>query len=121
MLMWKWVADDSTNRIWSQNLLVGGGVSAGFQAAQSIHLQGFHAETGLQDLKSRSVLDIPTAIGHVSVIVIWSAQEQRSRIFGTSCGDVRAGMSPTCPNQQSSAASSNQRIGRKFQAVQAQV
>lgn len=61
---------------------VGGGVSAGFQAAQPIHLQGFHAGTGLQDFKLRSVLDIPIAIGHVSVIVIWSAQEQRSRMFG---------------------------------------
>jgi hypothetical protein len=61
-------ADDSTNR--SQNLLV------------PIHLQGFHAGTGLQDFKLRSVLDIPIAIGHVSVIVIWSAQEQRSRMFG---------------------------------------
>jgi hypothetical protein len=82
MLMWEvgWLGSRTIPPIGHKTCWWG--VSAGFQAAQPIHLQGFHAGTGLQDFKLRSVLDIPIAIGHVSVIVIWSAQEQRSRMFG---------------------------------------
>jgi hypothetical protein len=37
----------------------------------------------LADCKSTSVLDIPIAVGHMSAMVIGSAQAQRSEIFGT--------------------------------------
>jgi hypothetical protein len=100
------------NRIWSGKLLVGSTREFSGQSTCRIFMQGLACRFEIEV----KFLDVPIAVGHMSVIVIWSAQEQRSRVFGTPCGDVRAAQTK---NRTRLPLSSE--IGRKFQAVQAQI